>query len=108
MSFYIVQGVFPENKYQTVESPLAAGDVLVLYTDGVFEILNPAGKEYGQDRFVQAVRNRLRLRPEQLFAEVLEEVEQFAETDQFPDDVCLVAMEVARINGEEAEPSKTN
>ncbi len=34
----------------------ASGDLLVLYTDGFIEAINPAGEPYGQDRFAAVVQ----------------------------------------------------
>src|SRR5919204_1633760 len=39
-----------------VDVPLEAGDVLVLYTDGVTEALDAEGYEFGLERMVQSVR----------------------------------------------------
>lgn len=47
-------GLLPQAAYRWGEEEMAPGDLLVLYTDGITEAVNPAGEEYGGDR-LQAV-----------------------------------------------------
>ena len=49
-------GMFPETRYHEYHLELEPGDVLVLYTDGATEALNPAGEEFGRERLAQAVK----------------------------------------------------
>ena len=42
-------------KYSNAAYPLEPGDRLLLYTDGILEINDPAGKEFGADRLRQFV-----------------------------------------------------
>lgn len=55
-------------------------------------------EQYSQDRLIAAVRERLRVPPGDLFSEVLQDVRQFGTAETFPDDICLVGMEVAELN----------
>jgi sigma-B regulation protein RsbU (phosphoserine phosphatase) len=49
-------GMFPETRYHQHHLRLRAGDVLVLYTDGVTEASNPEGVEFGRERLAEAVK----------------------------------------------------
>ena len=49
-------GLFPDSKYQEVELPLQAGDVLVFHSDGVVESRNDADDDFGLKRLADAVR----------------------------------------------------
>ena len=49
-------GLFPDSKYQEVELPLQAGDVLVFHSDGVVESRNNADEDFGLKRLADAVR----------------------------------------------------
>jgi len=56
-----VLGVFPDWSYEQATVPLAAGDRLVLFTDGVTEAANARDEEFGEERLVQltaALRDR--------------------------------------------------
>jgi sigma-B regulation protein RsbU (phosphoserine phosphatase) len=92
-----VLGLFVDTSYPTGHCPVSAGDSLLLFTDGLYEVNGPAQEEFGLDRLLAAVRRRLRLPLAQLCDELLEEVEDFAADSGFDDDVCLVGIDVARI-----------
>jgi len=49
-------GMFRDSRYYEYYATIDPGQVLVLYTDGVTEAMNPAGEDYGRDRLVDAVR----------------------------------------------------
>jgi sigma-B regulation protein RsbU (phosphoserine phosphatase) len=67
---------------------LAAGDRLLLYTDGVTEAENQAGEEFAEARLVQAAR-LAHGSAENLQRKIMEEVSGFCEAN-FADDATLV------------------
>lgn len=91
-------GLFEQAQYPVCHCPLEVDDVLLLFTDGLFEINGVTQEEFGYDRLLTAVQQRLKLRPDKLFDELLAEVRAYA-GDEFVDDVCLVAAEVTRLEG---------
>ena len=76
--------------------PLGANDLVLLFTDGLFEADNEEQEEFGDERLLSAVQRRSGMGVERLLDELLEEVKQFARAKEFDDDVCLVGMEVER------------
>ncbi|HXZ18361.1 MAG TPA: PP2C family protein-serine/threonine phosphatase, partial [Candidatus Acidoferrales bacterium] len=54
-----VLGIFPEWECGVVETTLAPGDLLVMYTDGVSEAPNSAGEEFGERRLLEVIRPAL-------------------------------------------------
>ena len=90
-------GLFEKTDYPTCKCPFAANDFVFLFTDGIYEVTNAEGQEFGQERLLQAVRKRVQTPAEQLFAELLTEVQQFSGSLEFEDDVCLVGVEAARL-----------
>jgi phosphoserine phosphatase RsbU/P len=90
-------GLFEKAAYAVNRCPLAVNDLLLLFTDGLYEMDNFAHEEFGHKRLLEAVRKRSALPTEQLLDEVLEEVQGFSAGREFEDDVCLVAMEVRRL-----------
>lgn len=48
-------GMFRDTRYYEYYVPIEAGQVIVLYTDGVTEAVNAAGEEYGRERLAEAV-----------------------------------------------------
>lgn len=51
-----VVGLLPAAKYSSEQVQLSAGDILVLYTDGVSEAMTAQEEEWGEERLIQAVR----------------------------------------------------
>ena len=90
-------GVFAESTYPTSTAPLAANDLLFLFTDGLFEAQGANGEEFGLDRLLAAVRQRFQLDPARLVDELLAEVSRFSAQTEFSDDTCLLGMEVIRL-----------
>jgi len=86
-------GVFEKISYETSQATFAPGDLVMLYTDGLYEVQNPAGDLYTQTMLTAAARQSAALPSEKLFDQLLQEIRQFAGTQQFDDDVCLVGVE---------------
>jgi sigma-B regulation protein RsbU (phosphoserine phosphatase) len=87
-------GVVERAAYGVGNSTVEVGDLLVLFTDGLFEATGPSQEPYGEERLLEAVRRRITLPPGRLFDEVLAEVVQFTGGRGFADDVCLLGVEV--------------
>lgn len=59
-------GLFPDSKYEETSVQLQTGDVLVFYSDGVVEMRNDAGEEFGQKRLSEIVRGNHERTPEEI------------------------------------------
>ena len=92
-----VLGMFPEAKYGMSRCELSAHDMVLLFTDGLFEVEGAGGELYDQQSLMRAVNRRVDLTAGDLCREVLAEIRQFSANAQFSDDVCLVALEVERL-----------
>lgn len=90
-------GLFEDCAYPTCMTHLATHDLVMLFTDGLFEVEGPGGGFYDEGRLFAAVKRRIRMPAPVLFDEVLEEVQNFSLSHGFVDDVCLVGMEVQRM-----------
>jgi phosphoserine phosphatase RsbU/P len=89
----MVLGVFPENTYEQGELPLAPGDRLVFYTDGITEARSPEGEEYGEERLT-AMAVDTRTEPAEAAKEaILADVNAFT-GGRFEDDATLIVVGV--------------
>lgn len=70
------------------EIPLEPGDRIYLYSDGVIETCDPAGRLYGEARLVDCLRNNQN--PNRLFDEILADLASFAAGSVQQDDVTLM------------------
>jgi sigma-B regulation protein RsbU (phosphoserine phosphatase) len=89
-------GLFDDAIYQTNREEICAGDFFMLFTDGLFEVENPAGELFSHERLAELVKRRSHEAPPDLLNRVLGDVRAFSEQSQFDDDVCLLGMEVKR------------
>jgi sigma-B regulation protein RsbU (phosphoserine phosphatase) len=89
----VALGLIQDFGYTTCTSDFRPGDSIMLYTDGVFEVHDSHGQEFGEDRLLAGVQERIHLSADELFDEVLGEIRQFSGKSTFADDVCLVAVE---------------
>jgi serine phosphatase RsbU (regulator of sigma subunit) len=90
-------GLFENSSYPVGRCPIQPHDLILLYTDGLYEVPGKGGEEFGQERLLDAVRKRVFLGPSELFDEVLDEVRQFASGNEFDDDVCLIGAEIQNL-----------
>jgi len=88
-------GLFDEIAYSTFNCPFEANDCLLLFTDGLYEVDSPEGREFGRPALL-SILNRLAVLPlEQLFPTIIGEVCRFSSRENFDDDVCIVGVERA-------------
>ena len=88
-------GLFEDPPYQTTEITIAPGDLVMLFTDGLYEVQGPNEELYSQERMIMDVKDRLPKPAGELFDELLEAIRAFSVDHEFADDVCLVGMEYA-------------
>jgi sigma-B regulation protein RsbU (phosphoserine phosphatase) len=86
-------GLFEDPPYQTTETTIKPGDLMMLFTDGLYEVQGPNEELYSQERLIMDVKSRLQKPAAQLFDELLEAIGNFSVDHEFADDVCLVGME---------------
>jgi len=91
-------GLFEGSRYGTAEATLAAQDSLFFFTDGLVELFNAQGEEFGERRLAQELLKR---RDESLPA-MMDAVHAgalaFAEDHQFGDDVCFVGLKLNHLD----------
>jgi sigma-B regulation protein RsbU (phosphoserine phosphatase) len=88
-------GLFEDAVYQTTEKALTAGDLVVIFTDGLSEVQNASEELYTEALLMDAMKQRIGLGASALFDDLLEEIKRFSQGTGFSDDVCLVGIELA-------------
>lgn len=84
-----VLGMFTDWHCDVVETSLAPGDLLVMYTDGISEAPNAAGDEFGEKRLLETIRSSNPTSAADLLARISDAVQQFSSGIQ-ADDLTLV------------------
>ena len=92
-----VLGMFENAQYGTHAHDLSIHDIVLLFTDGLYEVEGAGGELYDECSLLSAVNRRSDLGAGDLCREVLTEIQQFSASKQFSDDVCLVSVEVERL-----------
>lgn len=91
----LILGAMPTMTPYTEETiTLSAGDLVVLYTDGVTEALNPEGdEEYGEARLLECIKEHRKKRAREIQDAIITDVNGFSEDVQY-DDITLIVMKV--------------
>ena len=75
---------------------LMVGDIVILYTDGITEAINPPGNEqFGFDRLAEVIRRNQNLPAEGLSNKVRQALSEFTQASLPADDITLI---VSRVN----------
>ena len=85
----MVLGVMPDATYEQHEARIAAGDRLVLYTDGMIEAENGAGEDYGEMRLSEVAAANRHLTPQEMLDAIFADVSGFS-NGAFLDDATLI------------------
>jgi sigma-B regulation protein RsbU (phosphoserine phosphatase) len=87
-------GVREQEIYDQVSVPVAPGDVLLFYSDGLTETRNGSGELFGVERLSECVREHGRLEPEDLIDEIRKAAVAFSKSETFGDDLTCVAVRI--------------
>ncbi|HEU5124463.1 MAG TPA: fused response regulator/phosphatase [Verrucomicrobiae bacterium] len=90
-------GLFERSIYPACKMQVNTGDVLLLFTDGIYEVQSAGEEEFGQERLLEFFRSRHGLAPGELFDALLADVQEFSGANEFEDDVCLASVEVCKV-----------
>lgn len=83
-------GIDPDWIYEQTVVPLAPGETVTIYTDGISEAMNGELQLYGIDRIVQLCQSKVGDTVDTLAGNLLEDVKRFVGEQDQSDDMCLV------------------
>ncbi len=73
---------------------LAAGDIIVIGTDGIWETRNPQAEQFGKDALRQIIRRCADLPAQQISSQVISALTDFRQSRPQEDDITLVVVKV--------------
>lgn len=85
----IVLGFLGNQEYRQASVPLKSGDYMIFFTDGVTEVKNKKGEEFGEDRLIEFVQKNYGESPFGLQNRLLKSIKQFSAVQDLPDDFTL-------------------
>ena len=81
--------------YESDTIELKKNDVLVLYTDGVTESMNPdKNEEYGEERLETCIQNNLTKSSQEIMDAVIEDIKDYSNDTQY-DDITMLVIKVS-------------
>jgi phosphoserine phosphatase RsbU/P len=84
-------GIRLDRQYETSSLELRPGDALIFFTDGVVEAFNESGEEFGNERWLSAIRNLPDWDASQTLQFLMSRVDEFVGATRQSDDItCLV------------------
>lgn len=83
-------GIKPDAEYREGRTLLQAGDVLVIYSDGVTEAASPTGEEFGSTRLYEVVSRNVEASAAGIRDRIESALTKFSQGTQAADDITLV------------------
>jgi phosphoserine phosphatase RsbU/P len=84
-------GIRLDRQYETSSLELRPGDALIFFTDGVVEAFNESGEEFGNERWLSAIRSLPDWDASQTLQFLMKRVDEFVGATRQSDDItCLV------------------
>jgi serine phosphatase RsbU (regulator of sigma subunit) len=84
--------IIKKSPYETSEMSLNPNDLLLLYTDGVLDIFNSKGEDFGIDRLIDAIRKSSNLSAKNVIECIINVTREFSSQNLYPDDFTLVVI----------------
>jgi serine phosphatase RsbU (regulator of sigma subunit) len=91
-------GVMPGTEYaELTTAPLGVGQILMIGTDGVWEMMNPEGEAYGKDRLKGAIRAAASGSAKSIVEALVKSLVAFRRERRPTDDVTFVVIKVTAV-----------
>jgi serine phosphatase RsbU (regulator of sigma subunit) len=87
-------GLFDFSQYETGEVTVSSGDLLVVFSDGVTEAVNPEGDEFGDDRLAECLVGMRERGAAAALTAVTQAVSAFAGSEPPRDDMTVMVLRV--------------
>ncbi|MFB3765368.1 MAG: PP2C family protein-serine/threonine phosphatase [Methanotrichaceae archaeon] len=87
----IALGIMEGSVYSRGQTTLGPGDIMVMYTDGIVEAINPQGEYFGSERLKSIIAKSSDQSPNAMLKEIVDKVFSFSgDQPQFDDITALV------------------
>lgn len=88
----VALGALPDSEYQERPVSLTSGDILLFYTDGVTEVINSAGEEFGVEQLLIALDESSHLDAEKIIDHIVRKNEEFRSSGRDLDDLTMIVI----------------
>lgn len=90
----LILGVMKMVDFEDKSIQMLAGDILLLYTDGITEAQNPAGDFFGIGRLCEIIAEKQAEQPNKIIDSVLQSVTLFCQSRPLQDDISMVVIKI--------------
>ncbi len=88
----MIVGILPDVTYEEKTIDFPAGSILVIYSDGITEAMNSSEEEFGEERFIEYLKNNKQLPASELIGSIIKKVKEYAGSAEQMDDMTLVVI----------------
>lgn len=88
----LLLGVMENSVYEKGSVSLQPGDLLILYSDGITEAMNPEGNQFGINNLIQLAQENRNKTAETVTESIITGVKQFANNAPQSDDITLMVI----------------
>ncbi len=85
-------GILEDFEYESIEIDISAGDVIVLYTDGINEAMDADGEQLGTDAMIKEMQASQTKTPETIGDLICQTVSRHVGRTPAIDDMCIVCL----------------
>jgi len=90
-------GLIENFRYSSGSIPIAPGDNVLFYTDGILEVEREDGQQFGRKRLLELIRSQSSESADTVLTNLFDSIRDFSGGRGAQDDMCAVSVEVARI-----------
>jgi serine phosphatase RsbU (regulator of sigma subunit) len=88
----VALGMFEHSTFAAVETSLAPGEMLVMYSDGITEAEDPTGRPFEEAGLERVVERHAVEEPAEIGVQVIKAVEGHAKASRFIDDLTILLL----------------
>jgi serine phosphatase RsbU (regulator of sigma subunit) len=90
-------GVFEDTEFMEAQQEIAAGQIIVIATDGIWEARNPEGEMFSKDRIHTIIRRHATKTANDIQDAILDSLKHFQKDVKLEDDMTLVVIKITSI-----------
>jgi phosphoserine phosphatase RsbU/P len=87
-------GIDKNTKYSQKRVTLNSGDLIVLYTDGIAEAMNPAGEQFTYESLTKLIKKNAYLSSDKILEKIRHDLDEFTGDAKQHDDQTLIVMKI--------------
>jgi sigma-B regulation protein RsbU (phosphoserine phosphatase) len=92
-----VLGLLPAAQFRSHETQVEAGDLLIVFSDGIAEAMNQKEEEFGDERIVKIARQNLAQSPQLICHEIVQSINRFIAPLKPHDDQTLLIVRLTAV-----------